>query len=91
MTMTTRSGKISDTIEKIGNINWQLLTHTTATPQACFDTLYKMIKEIQNNCQPLKTTKLKNDEAWMAPRIKDEIVKLQRLYKQGNMVALNGK
>jgi hypothetical protein len=87
MTITTRSGKISDTIEEIGNINWQLLTHTTATPQARFDTLYETIKEIQNNCQPLKTTKLKNDEAWMTPRIKDEIVKRQWLYKQDNMVA----
>ncbi len=76
MIITTRSGKISDTIEEIGNINWELLTHTTATPQARFDTLYETIKEIQ-----------KNDEAWMTPRIKDEIVKRQRLYKQDSMVA----
>jgi hypothetical protein len=86
MTITTRSGKISNTIEEIGNINWQLLSHTTATPQARFDTLYETIKEIQSKC-PLKTTKLKSEEAWMTPRIKDEIVKRQRLYKQDNMVA----
>jgi hypothetical protein len=61
--------RISDTIEEIGNINWQLLTNTTMTQQARLDTLYETIKEIQSNYQPLKTTKLENDEAWMTPRI----------------------
>ena len=35
----------------------------------------------------MKTAKLKNDEAWMTPRIKDEITKRQKLYKLVNMVA----
>jgi hypothetical protein len=62
-TITTRSGKISDTIEEIGNIDWQLLTRTTASTQVRFDILYDTIKGIQDTCQPLKTAKLKNDEA----------------------------
>jgi hypothetical protein len=74
-TTTTRSGKIGDTIEEIRNIGWQLLTRTTASTQARFDILYDTIKDIQDTCQPLKTAKLKNNEAWMTPRIKDEIVK----------------
>jgi hypothetical protein len=45
-TITTRSGKISDTIEEIGNINWQLLTRTTAPSQARFDILHDTIKVI---------------------------------------------
>jgi hypothetical protein len=49
--------------------------------------LYDTIKDIQDACQPLKTAKLKNDEAWMTPRIKDEITKRQKLYKLVNMVA----
>ena len=86
-TITTRSGKIGNTIEEIGHINWQLLTRTTASTQARFDTLYDTIKEIENTCQPLKTAKLRNDEPWMTPRIKEEIAKRQKLYKMANMVA----
>jgi hypothetical protein len=74
-TITARSGKISDTIEEIGNIDWQLLTRTTASSQARFGNLYDTIKDIQDTCQALKTAKLKNDEAWMTPRIKEEIAK----------------
>jgi hypothetical protein len=74
-TITTRSGMFSDTIEDIGSINWQLLTRTTAPTQARFDILYDTTKD---TCQPLKTAKLKNDEAWIAKR--------QKLYKLNNMV-----
>jgi hypothetical protein len=34
----------------------------------------------------LKTSKLKNDKAWLTPRIKDGIAKRQKLYKLYNMV-----
>ncbi len=74
--------KICKKIKKnIGNIDWQLLTRTTTSTQARFDILYDTIKDIQDTCQPLKTAKLKNDEAWMTPRIKDEIAECQKLYK----------
>jgi hypothetical protein len=75
-TITTKSRKISDTIKDICNIDWQ----------ARFDILYDTIKDIQDTCQPLKTAKLKNDEAWMTPRINDEITERQKLYKLNNMV-----
>jgi hypothetical protein len=45
--------------------------------QSRFDILCDTIKDIQDACQPLKTAKLKNDEAWMYPRIKEEIAKRQ--------------
>jgi hypothetical protein len=54
----TRSGKISDTFEEVGNINWQLLTHTTATPQARFDTL---IRDDQGDPEQLPT--VENNQA----------------------------
>jgi hypothetical protein len=78
----TRSGKISDTIGEIGNIAWQLLISTTASPQARFDILYDIIKDIQDTCQPLKTAKLKNDENNSA--YYDGIAKRQKLFKLNN-------
>jgi hypothetical protein len=45
-TITTRSGKISDTIKEIGNIDCKLLTRTTASTQARFDILNDTIKDI---------------------------------------------
>ncbi len=54
--------------------------------QARFDILYDTMKDIQDTCQPLETAKLKNDEAWMTPRIKNETAKRQKLYKLNNMV-----
>jgi hypothetical protein len=74
-TIPTRSGKISDKIEEIGNINWQMLTRTTASTQARFDILHDTIMDIQDTCQSLKTVVLKKDEAWMNPRIKNKIAK----------------
>jgi hypothetical protein len=52
-----------DTIDEIRNVDWRLLTRATASTQVRFDILYDTIMEIQDACQPLKTAKLKNDEA----------------------------
>ena len=72
----TRGGKIADTIEQIGNIEWDDLIKLNVPPQTKFDAFYA----IQDTCQPLKIVKFKNDQPWMTTHFKNLITERQKLF-----------
>ena len=78
-----RAGKITDTVEQIGNINWrQLIASNEHSVQGKFDIFNDNITDILDTCQPWRTAKRKEDKPWMTDELKAEIAKLQRLYFQ---------
>lgn len=76
-----RSGKLSDTIHEIGNINWRELILTNIDVQSKFNIFYDTINNISDVCQPIKSMKLKGDQLWMTDEIKTEINIRQKLLK----------
>ena len=61
-----RAGKITDTVEQIGNINWRLLIASKEhSVQGKFDIFYDTITDILDTCQPWRTAKRKGDKPWM--------------------------
>jgi hypothetical protein len=78
--IVTRGGKIADTIEQIGNIEWDDLINLNVPPQSKFDAFYDTLNAIQDTCHPLKTVKIKNDQPWMTTHIKNLITERQKLF-----------
>lgn len=79
----TRKGNIDDSVEEIGNVDWQkLIESKDITTSSKFTIFYDTINEIVDKCQPLKTTKLNNDPKWMTDNIKSAVAHRQKLYAQ---------
>ena len=83
--ITTRTGKIEDTLDCIEEVDWNNIIDLDTTPQIKFNAFYDTINMIQNKCQPMKLTKLKNDQQWMTPHIKSLIQQRQVLYKNNQI------
>jgi len=80
--ITTRTGKIEETVEEIGNIEWgEIIKLNDQQPQTKFDVFYDTLNAIQNTCQPIKTITIKNDQPWMTPYIKRLIQQRQKLHR----------
>ena len=61
-----RTGKLEDTVEEIGSINWNLLIKSKDhTLQEKFNIFYDTIIEVLYTCQPKKRSKIRNDQPWM--------------------------
>ena len=76
-----RTGRLEDTIEEIGNIDWtRLIALNENEDQRKFDIFYETVEEINNVCQPLKTVKINADQKWMTTEIKKEIEIRQRFH-----------
>lgn len=87
-TRLVRSGKVADTVNVLRNANWDHTAQLAPTdPQLAIDTLYGIITEAQDNCQPLKRLKLRNDQPWMTLSIKNMIAERQKLFRAGNRPA----
>ena len=81
VTVTYRTGKIEDTVEELGNIEWKRLINSTSHGlQAKFNIFYETVKDVIDTCQPLKTARLKGDQKWMTIEIKTEIKQRQKLW-----------
>ena len=83
--ITTRTGKLEDTISEIGKIDWKELIDTETDPQSKFDVFYNTIDDIQNTCQPTKIIKIRDDKEWMTPKIKLLIKQRQKSYRQNKV------
>jgi hypothetical protein len=82
-TIKRRTGKIEDTVTEIGNIKWELLINAKdLDTQTKVNIFYETINDITDTCQPLKTTRVRGDQRWMTPQIKEEIAIRQRLYHE---------
>ena len=87
--INSRTGKISDTVEQLEYIEWSALINIEAydhpSYQAKFDIFYDTVHQIQDTCQPTTTTVLRNDQPWMTPFIKEQILQRNKLYRQNKM------
>ena len=84
--ISLRTGKLSNTIEEIGKIKWQELIIVQTDLQSKINIFYETIKDIYDICQPIKKVKVKWDQAWMSPEIKNEIKLRQRYFKQNKLL-----
>ena len=81
VTVTFRSGKIEDTVEELGNIEWKHLINSTEHDlQTKFNIFYETVKDVLDTCQPMRTARLKGDQKWMTVEIKKEIKHRQKLW-----------
>ena len=78
-----RAGLIGETVEQLGNIDWQqLISSKHHTAQAKFDVFYDTVKDVLDTCQPWRTSRRKGDKPWVTDELKSEIAIRQRLYHQ---------
>jgi hypothetical protein len=73
-----RGGYIADTIEQIGNIEWDDLIKLYVPLQTKFGSIYDTKNAIQS--QSLKIVRIKNDQPWMATHIKNLITERQKIF-----------
>jgi len=93
-----RTGRLSDTVQEIREINWTALGvsernfynrprhNAIENIQMAFDTTYSAVLAAQDICQPYKTVTVVNDKEWMTPDIKKAIVDKQRLFRRNKLV-----
>jgi hypothetical protein len=68
-------------VTEIGNIKWNLLINAKdLDTQTKTDIFYDTVNDIIDTCQPLKTSRIRGDQPWMTPQIKEEMAIRQRLY-----------
>ena len=80
-----RTGKISDTVEEIGNINWSLLINSNKhSTEDKFNIFYETVYDIMDVCQPLKKSRIKSDQPWMTEELKALIIKRKKLFKKNH-------
>ena len=81
VTVQFRSGKIEDTVEELGNIEWKHLIESAEHDlQTKFNIFYETVKDVIDTCQPIRTARLKGDQKWMTVEIKKEIKQRQKLW-----------
>ncbi len=91
-TKTFRSGCIGATVNALRNRDWSDIAALALThPQQATNEFYAAIQEAEDEFQPLKVFKVRDDKPWMTADIKSLIAKRRRLFNAGKRTEYSAK